>query len=161
MLNQLIAEIKIDPSAKQIKRISCHATHITFKCKRCGVFCCKLGGPKLSKKDTDRLKQAGKETIKFLIMGCTALRTRENGSCVFLSHDETAGLSKCSVYNFRPTLCRLYPFRLERSGRNSYTLLLIPCCNGLNTENGESLDRNFIANTIGDVLFKMRDAGLL
>jgi len=161
VLNQLIAEIKIDPAAKQIKRINCHASHITFKCKRCGVFCCKLGGPKLSKKDVDRLKQAGKETIEFLDTDCATLRSREDGSCVFLSYDETARLSKCSVYNFRPTLCRLYPFRLERLGRNSYSLWLIPCCNGLNAENGESLDRSFIANTISDVLFEMRVAGLL
>lgn len=154
MLNPKIAEIKIDPNSRRIKRISCYASHVTFKCKRCGVFCCRLGGPKLPKKDVDRLTQAGNGTTRFLDNDHTALRSKEDGSCIFLSYDTTTQLHKCSVYKFRPTLCRLYPFHLEKSGHNSYTLRLIPCCNGLNAIEGEKLDRDFIAKTISGVVFE-------
>ena len=125
------------------------------------MFCCKLGGPKLSRRDTNRLKQAGYKTSEFLNADDKSLRSKADGSCIFLSIDTTTQLYKCSVYSLRPTLCRLYPFHFEKSGHNSYNLILIPCCNGLNTEEGDSIDMNFLAKTVECTFSEMVDAGII
>lgn len=156
-----IAEVTIDLKARRLRKIHYSLSHLTFKCQRCGVFCCKLGGPTLSETDTNRLKQAGYKTTDFLDVDQNSIRSRTDGSCIFLSFDAQARLHNCSVYNLRPALCRLYPFRFERSGRNSYTLRLIPCCNGLNTKDGESVDTDFITKTTSDILFELIDTGLI
>jgi len=160
-LEERIAEITIDLKTRRLRKVQHSFSHLTFKCQRCGVFCCKLGGPRLSETDTSRLKQAGYKITDFLDVDQRSIRSRTDGSCIFLSLDSQTHLHNCSVYNLRPALCRLYPFRLERSGRNSYTLELIPCCNGLNAKDGESVDTDFIAKTTSDILFELTDTGLI
>jgi len=160
-LEETVAEIRIDLKTRRIRRISYSASHLTFKCQRCGVFCCKLGGPTLSQMDTNRLEQAEYKTTDFLDVDENSIRRRTDGSCIFLSFDIPTGLHKCSVYNLRPTLCRLYPFRFERSERDSFTLKFIPCCKGLNAKDGESIDMDFIAKTTSNILFELIDAGLI
>jgi len=161
LLEERIAEITIDLKTRQLRKIHHSPSHLTFECQRCGVFCCKLGGPRLSETDKSRLEQAGHITTDFLDVDQNSIRSRTDGSCIFLSFDIPTRLHKCSVYNLRPTLCRLYPFRFERSGRDSYSLRLIPCCNGLNTKDGESVDADFIAKTTSGILFELIDTGLV
>lgn len=160
-MKEEIAEITIDPKTRRIRKTSYYPTHLAFKCQRCGVFCCKLGGPKLSKKDTAKLIRSGCSPSEFLDVDRRSLRSKADGSCIFLSIDESTQLCNCFVYSLRPLLCRLYPFQFEKSGRNSYCLRVIPCCNGLNTKDGESIDMNFVNKTASDILFELIETDLV
>ena len=48
--NEEIARILLDPKTKQILGITIYEENLGFKCRRCATFCCKLGGPKLTKR---------------------------------------------------------------------------------------------------------------
>jgi len=146
-----IAELTLNPETKRVDKLRLYQNNIRFKCQRCATFCCRLGGPKLSERDIQRLKQMGIDTTDILdVRGC--LRNKEDGSCVFLRFDVKNRVYECSIYDFRPALCRLYPFHVERSSPNACTLKLIPCCNGLNTKDGELVNENFITKHLLDAL---------
>jgi len=152
-----IAEITMEPKTKEIS-LNFLGNTLRFRCQRCAVFCCKLGGPKLSPKDVERLRQGGYNQDVFLDVKQTSLKGKKDGSCVFLSVNAEKGLYRCSVYDFRPTLCRLYPFQFEKLGPQSYALKFIPCCNGLNTENGEIVDEKFFVKFLQEILFDLIDS---
>jgi len=160
-LEKAIAEITVDREARRIRKIDHHVNRLTFKCQRCGIFCCKLGGPRLTRQDVNRLAQARYETSEFLNVGNVSLRNRKDGSCIFLLFDALSHVYKCSIYDLRPILCRLYPFRFSKSGPNSFALKLIPCCNGLNAKDGQRIDINLVAKTTRDALFELIGAGLV
>lgn len=148
-----IAELKLNLETKQVEKLKLYQSNIRFKCQRCATFCCKLGGPKLSGKDIQRLEQIRSNAMEFVdIHGC--LESKEDDSCIFLRFDAENNVYECSVYDFRPTLCSLYPFHAERSSLNSYTLELIPC-NGLNTKDGELVNENFITNHLLNALLDL------
>lgn len=109
----------------------------------------------------DRLKQAGYIRSEFLDVDHKSLRSRADGSCIFLSIDALTHLYKCTIYALRPALCRLYPFQLKKSGWNSYCLGVIPCCNGLNTKDGQIVDSDFVSETVGDILFELIGTDLI
>jgi len=149
-----IAEFTWNPKTKQVERLKLYHSNIRFKCQRCATFCCKLGGPKLSERDIQRLKQIRINVAEFLDTR-SCLKNREDGSCIFLEFDAKNRVYECLVYDFRPTLCRLYPFHFESTGRHSYTLTLIPCCKGLNTEDGELVNGDFIINHLLNALLDL------
>lgn len=162
-LSEGIAEIRWDLETGKITDITFLRTDLRFKCRRCAVFCCKLGGPRMSGEDIQRLRQAGYEPDDFLDVaadggfgleggGKSAMKQRENGSCVFLEYDGENKVYRCSVYEFRPALCRLYPFEFKRTGLNTGFLRVIPCCNGLNTREGASVGRKMIDELFGTIL---------
>jgi len=106
-------------------------------------------------KDVERIKQAGYSVEEFLeptfhneFKGLLIIRgnmkNREDGSCVFLKFDEENGVYECLIYEFRPALCKLYPFDFEGTGPSSFVLKLIPCCRGLNNPGGKLVDEEFI-----------------
>jgi Fe-S-cluster containining protein len=74
------------------------------------------------------------------------LKNKEDGSCIFLKFDAKEKRYACSIYDFRPALCRLYPFDFDWVGSNVIVLKLIPCCRGLNLPDGDLVDEEFIAN---------------
>jgi Fe-S-cluster containining protein len=159
--NGKIADISIEPKTKRIISLSFGGVHVGFRCQRCAVFCCKLGSPKLLTSDIKRLKQVGHSPSTFLNVKQTSLKNKEDGSCLFLSYNAEEGLHDCSVYNRRPTLCRLYPFRFEKSGPQSYTLNVIPCCNGLNTQNSEPVNTKFFVKFLQEILFDLVDSNTI
>lgn len=139
--------------------------HLRFRCKRCGVFCCRLGGPKLTRKDIERIKQAGYHVKDFLepvsnseFKGMPimrgSLKNREDGSCIFLKFDVEKNCYECSIYNSRPVLCRLYPFDFDRISPSVIALKFIPFCRGLNNLDGELVDEKFITNHLLDALLE-------
>jgi len=154
-----IAEAALNPKTKRITKMSFHQKHLRFRCQRCATFCCKLGGPKLTQRDIERIRQAGHPVEDFLqplsnnkfkglpIM-CGNLKNREDGSCIFLKFDEEKRIYECSIYNIRPALCRLYPFDFEKVGPYSLVLKLIPCCRGLNDPHGELVNKEFVTSHI-------------
>jgi len=159
--DEKIAEITIKPKPRQVIRLGFLATPLKFRCQRCAVFCCKLGGPKLSSKDIDQLKQAGYSPDRFLDAEQASLKSKEDGSCIFLSLNSKEGLHQCMAYDYRPVLCRLYPFVFEKSGQNSYALKFIPCCKGLNTPDGETVNGKFFSKNLEKLLFDLIDSNTL
>jgi Fe-S-cluster containining protein len=77
-----------------------------------------------------------------------SLKNREDGACIFLKFDAKQNRYECSIYGFRPILCRLYPFDFDLVGPNSIVLKFIPCCRGLNNPDGELVDEGFITNNL-------------
>jgi Fe-S-cluster containining protein len=86
------------------------------------------------------------------------MKNRENGSCIFLSFNRKEDQHYCSVYNHRPALCRLFPFEFEKSGPKSYTLGYIPCCNGLNKDDGEQVDEKFFARNLLNTFLELMNS---
>jgi Fe-S-cluster containining protein len=80
------------------------------------------------------------------------LKNKEDGSCIFLKFDAEKNRYECLIYDFRPALCRLYPFDSERASHSSIILKFIPCCRGLNNPDGELVDEEFINNHLLDAL---------
>ncbi len=162
-LNENIAEVTVEPKTKRVTKIVFHQKRLRFKCQRCAVFCCKLGGPKLTERDVDDIEQAGYRLKEFLepvstnefkglpIM-CGRLKSKEDGSCVFLSFDAEKNIYECSIHEVKPALCRLYPFDFETINSNFFMLKLIPCCKGLHKRDGELVDKNFINKKLNVIL---------
>ena len=156
--NEEIARILLDPKIKQILEITICEENLRFECRRCATFCCKLGGPKLTKKDIERIEQAGYNTKEFLdsfkggseepptFLG--SLKSMEDGSCIFLRFNPERENYSCVIYDSRPALCRLYPFDFQRKDPQSLMLRLIPCCKGLSTQNGALVDERFILDLL-------------
>jgi len=167
-LSENLARITINSKTKQIIDLSLHQKHLRFKCGRCATFCCKLGGPWLTEKDIERIKQAGYDAKDFfepasnnkfkgLPIMCGSLKNKEDGSCIFLKFDMEEDRYECSIYDFRPTLCRLYPFDFDRVSPGSVVLKFIPCCRGLNSPEGELVDEEFINNHVLSVLLEIME----
>lgn len=84
MINEKIAEIVIDPRTNRLTILNFNEKHVAFTCKRCAVFCCRLGGPKPSSEDIENLRKAGNDAEAFLDVN-GSLKSRPDGSCIFLS----------------------------------------------------------------------------
>jgi len=166
-LSEVLARITINPETKQIENLSIHQKSLRFKCRRCATFCCRLGGPKLTRKDIEQIKRAGYPLKDFLEPALNSefkgiairggsMKNKEDGSCIFLKFDAEENRYECSIYDFRPVLCKLYPFDFDRVGSNVIVLKFIPCCRGLNLPDGDLVDEEFIANhLLGSLLEAM------
>jgi Fe-S-cluster containining protein len=154
-MNDVVAVITFDPKNRRITELKLANNLFRFRCKRCAALCCKLGGPVFTRKDAELIEAAGYPVKDFLepkngdaeglplVVG--GLKTRADGSCVFLKFDAEQNCFQCGIYDHRPALCRLYPFIFESLGSNSVALKFIPCCMGLNNPEGEPLDENFVS----------------
>jgi Fe-S-cluster containining protein len=162
-MNDIVAVITLDPKNKRITDLKLTQSHFRFKCKRCAILCCKLGGPLLTRKDAEMIEKAGNPVKDFLepinqniedlpIIG--ALKTRPDSSCIFLRFDPEKNCFQCSIYDNRPSLCRLYPFSFESLGSNCVALKFIPCCMGLNNPEGKVLDKKFVSNRLLEPLLE-------
>jgi len=146
-----IAQISFELRTHNVKNITFFIRNLRFKCKRCATFCCKLGGPTLSLKDVERLKKAGYKEVEFFDGAHGSLKSKADGSCVFLQLNKERHFSECSVYDSRPALCRLYPFHFEKISPNSFMLKILPC-RGINRRYGELIDKKFIITHLLDAL---------
>jgi len=109
----------------------------------------------LTKEDIERIESVGYKTSEFVedsnrkygnhSLMTSAMKNRKDGSCIFLRTDEKRNAYECSIYEIRPTLCRLYPFEIQRSDIGSFLLKILPCCNGLSDADGELVDERFLA----------------
>jgi len=158
--DEKIAEITIEPKTKQIVNVNFLGNPVRFRCQRCAIFCCKLGGPKLTSMDVKRLMQSEYDPHEFLDDN-HFLKNKKGGSCVFLSFSAIEHLHLCSIYGLRLTLCRLYPFQFEKSGPQSYVLKVIPCCNGLNSNDDETVDAKFFSKNLQQVFLDLIESGTL
>jgi Fe-S-cluster containining protein len=163
-LNFAIAEITLNLETKRITNIVLLKKDLRFKCQRCAVFCCRLGGPRLNDKDFQRLRQAGygnknymRNTGKKGDKG-KFLNEKEDGSCIFLEESDEIKEHMCVIYDFRPSLCKLYPFEFTSTGPNMGVLKIIPCCNGLNAIDGELIDKKFVEKNLFEAIVDHLDA---
>ncbi len=163
-MNQVLASLILEPEMKKVAAFSSKQKNFRFKCKRCAALCCMLGGPVLTNKDVERIENAGyavKDFLEPVNKGSKSLslvrgsmKSREDGSCIFLNFDAEQNCYTCNVYDFRPVLCRLYPFNFELVDSNSIVLEFIPCCRGLNNQKGELVDENFVSNYLLEPLLE-------
>jgi Fe-S-cluster containining protein len=151
-LEDKIARVKLDSESGQFSDIRLFEKSFRFKCKRCAIYCCKLGGPCLTKGDIEQIESAGYRINEFAkdskrkygeLPVTSAMKNKKDGSCIFLRTDEKRNTYKCSIYEIRPTLCRLFPFEIKRIDINSFLLRILPC-NGLNDADGELVNKRFI-----------------
>ncbi|RLI04914.1 hypothetical protein DRO38_00200 [Candidatus Bathyarchaeota archaeon] len=160
--DQEIARMTFNREKKQILEITILRKDFRFKCQRCAVFCCKLGGPIVNKLDLKRLAKTGLNPSEFIEPvrrhhdqqgdAIGVLKQKDDGSCIFLKYDASTGLYECGIYEARPNVCRLYPFEFILEGNEKGVLRVIPCCNGLNAPNGRLVDREFIRKHLLDAI---------
>jgi len=96
-------------------------SEIGFKCDLCGKCCTAEFNDHVFLLDTDtvRIKQIAPDALvpapyyefcdregRFYVSGY-ALKSRPDGSCIFLEQ------GRCSIYNQRLTICRIYPYMLH------------------------------------------------
>jgi Fe-S-cluster containining protein len=170
-LGENVARIILNPQTKQTTNITVYQENLRFKCKQCATFCCKLGGPNLTKGDIERIKQAGYKTESFLgpvqngkyesmIAPYGCLRSKKDGSCIFLKLNHEKHSYECTIYCVRPILCRIYPFQVETPSPNRIVIKIISCCRGLNNADGELVDKRFITNHIVETIFNLNSENI-
>jgi len=89
--------------------------------------------------------------VEFLDKRYYSLRSRADGSCIFLQHSKEKNIYECLIYDSRPILCRLYPFHFEQIHSDSFLLKLMPCL-GINRRCGELVDTKFIITHVGSFI---------
>jgi Fe-S-cluster containining protein len=151
-----IAEISIDLQTGNIKHVTLFDNNLRFKCERCATFCCKLGGPRLSSKDIEQLEKAGLTRADFLDTTNSCLRNTGSGSCALLRFDSQKQFCECMAYFYRPLLCRLYPFHIEKTRSNRFLLKLLPC-KGINRHVGTIVDERFLIDDVLGLLLHARE----
>ena len=154
MTGREIARIRFDREKKRVLGVTVLGEELRFRCRRCAVFCCRLGGPPVVEADLERMRLIGLNLEDFisptsrvyggLKRAVGMLRRKTDGSCIFLNYNRSDGVYECVIYEARPAVCRLYPFEFIPEGEYSGVLLYIPCCNGLNAEDGEPVNQEFI-----------------
>jgi len=164
-LKENIAKVLVDPKTRQILDIHLYERNLRFKCQRCAIYCCKLGGPILTKKDIEQIESVGHDINEFIEIAKrqygnfpfmpSMVKSKKDGSCIFLRKDEKGNVHKCSIYDIRPVLCRLYPFDFKKINANSFLLRIIPCCKGLNNADGEIVNNHFIAKHLLENILKL------
>ena len=116
----------------------------------------------LTRKDAERIEAAGYAVKDFVepltgdalphVVG--GLKTREDGSCIFLDFDAEQNSFHCAIYDSRPAICRLYPFSFESLEGNRVALKFIPCCMGLNNPEGKLVDKEFVSSNLLEPLLE-------
>lgn len=149
-----IGEISIEPETDNLKRIVLFSSNLRFKCQRCATFCCKLGGPKLSSKDIERLEKGGLTRAEFLDASSGRIKSSVSGSCAFLRFDSQQQFYECTVYPHRPALCRLYPLHVEKTSADRFVLKLLPC-KGIGRRLGAIIDERFLIENVLGLLFDL------
>ena len=161
-MNDILAIFTLNKKTKKASNLLITQKQFRFKCKRCAALCCKLGGPELLEHDVKKIEATGysrkdflepsKKTGFNLTRAVGALKTREDGSCVFLTQNSNMECINCSIYEVRPVLCRIYPFTIERLDQNKMAIKFIPCCKGLNNPEGKILEEKFFSRKLNEFM---------
>jgi Fe-S-cluster containining protein len=152
--DEKVAEISIELETGKAKHITLSSNNLRFKCQHCATFCCKLGGPRLSSKDSEQLEKAGLTRTEFLDLTSGRLRSKASGSCVFLKSVSQKQFYECMVYPYRPTLCKLYPFHIEKTSSDRFVLKLLPC-KGIDRRHGAIINERFLIDNVLGLLLHL------
>jgi len=120
-LKENIAKVKVDLETRQILDIRLYERSFRFKCKRCAIYCCKLGGPSLTKEDIEQMESAGHKISEFVedaksqygnhSFMVSAMKSRKDGSCIFLRTDEKRNAYECSILKLDPYFVGFIPLK--------------------------------------------------
>jgi Fe-S-cluster containining protein len=151
-LKENVAKVKLDPVTGQFLDVCLFEKNLRFRCRRCAIYCCRLGGPCLTREDIRQIESVGHKTSEFVedskrkygnrFLMASAMKNRKDGSCIFLRTGKKRDAYECSIYETRPILCRLFPFEIKRIENDSF-LKILPC-NGLNDADGELVNERFV-----------------
>jgi hypothetical protein len=83
---------------------------------------------------------------------CGRLKSKGDGSSVFLSFDVEKNVYECSIYDVKPALCNLTFSILKLMDSDFFMLKLIPCCKGLCKRDGELVHKNFVNKKFNVIL---------
>ena len=124
---------------------------IKHECVACGASCHLRVS--LGKDDVERILQYAKqtgmaETIIERRGQQSWLKRRSDGACVFLKYE--GKLPRCSIYDIRPTACRLYP--LIPTGAR---LRVDPLCPGLSRAQGHTFKEHLATQNVGSYVRKV------
>ena len=127
------------------------AGKIRHECVACGASCHLRVN--LGKDDVNRILEYATakgitETIIEHGRNHSWLKRRAGGACVFLKYE--GKLPRCSIYDIRPTACRLYP--LIPSGLR---LKVDPLCPGLSRTEGHTFKEHLSTQNVGAYVRKV------
>ena len=119
---------------------------LKFTCIKCGLCC---GDIKTKKRHIMLLKHeaelissvTSQATDAFAVKACGKMpyvfemKKTKAGQCFFLKNCE------CTIYAYRPIVCRFYPFSLEQIGKTGYRFLQTQECPGVGK--GKELSGNY------------------
>ena len=81
-----------------------------FKCERCGSCCYP---PRLFSADITRIKKTGYENFIYTDnLKKHYMKDKKNTKCIFLK--KKGKIYECSIYSYRPKICRQYPSELYK-----------------------------------------------
>jgi uncharacterized protein len=133
-------DMLIDPT---IRISPTFAEGLRFSCTRCGACCKHVGqGIGLVQSDLKRLGIEGVDCTKVKHPVFAGRITSSSGSCYLLTDS-----SECKIYQDRPLVCRLYPFYISYGGDGSMQLS-VDHCPGVNSDNAELVDKNYISREL-------------
>ncbi|NPA70217.1 MAG: YkgJ family cysteine cluster protein [Crenarchaeota archaeon] len=129
----------------------------SFNCNNCGL-CCE-GPVELSEKDYEILKKIRPDIDKYIEIKRRnnkirrILRPQEKSEllqeCIFLKHE--GGRRLCSIYDNRPSYCRLYPIFIAYSKNMRKVYVDVLHCPGVKHEENNSININKILNILQDI----------
>ncbi|MEM3704498.1 MAG: YkgJ family cysteine cluster protein [Candidatus Bathyarchaeia archaeon] len=117
-----------------------------FKCKRCAICCgdtenrvrtilmLKTEAEKIAGKTRMRLESFA-EKVQSFEPYAYKMRKTADGKCVFLNKN------LCTIYPYRPLICRFYPFELNETSSGTYAFAYTKECPGIGK--GSALKREF------------------
>ena len=163
-MDEAVAVITLNSQNTSIVDVSLAEKPLRFTCTRCASLCCRLGGPIITKKEAQSIENTGLPVADFLVplksgVNCSSsvfgcLKSRNDGSCVFLERNKTKNSNSCNIYSVRPALCRLYPFTFEKVDSDKVVLKINPCCLGLNSSGGELVTKQYILDKVAEPLLE-------
>ena len=139
---------------EKLKKKAFHAQGLYFSCKRCST-CCRFeeGFVFLSHKDITTLSTALDMTYdNFVETYCRwipvkngksklSLKEKSNYDCIFWNSGLSAQIHDgCSVYEYRPLQCRMFPFWASVVGDEKSWEMTAQSCPGINQGDWHSVD---------------------
>jgi len=113
--------------------------NVAFNCNQCAQCCgdtkdhirrillLKTDAERISNKTLLEINEFAEETSGFE-QYIYQMRKTNAGKCFFLKNKQ------CTIYNFRPLICRFYPFQLKNLGNNQYSFSYTNRCKGIRKE---------------------------
>ena len=91
-------------------------------CKKCKAACCKLGGADFTKKEKQRVLDAGYKDFFVRLNDNHYELTSKNGRCPYLKQNNT-----CKIYEVRPLVCTTFPVYVNIDKKNNSKYEIIDC----------------------------------
>lgn len=119
-----------------LKSLFEYPKHVGFCCSQCGRCCGdtieKDRHVLLLRTDADRISEETlleihkfAEKVSGFELYIYEMKKSKDGKCFFLKNNQ------CSIYKFRPLICRFYPFQLKNLGNSRYSFSYTNNCPGI------------------------------